>query len=111
MPDRFLSFMSRLAGEERSGLYTPELRGSITGQAARERFRSLYAQDDCPPGLTAGMYFAYMTFLPDEIIALSVRLAMAHSLESPVAFLDHALSARVFLLPHLLKISWWRYNR
>ena len=111
MPDRFLSFMSRLAGEERSGLYTPELRGSITGQAARERFRSLYAQDDCPPGLTAGMYFDYMTFLPDDILALSDRLAMAHSLEIRVPFVDHELAARVFPLPYHLKIGWWRNKR
>src|SRR3989454_721436 len=111
MPDRFLSFISRLAGEERSGLYTPELRGSITGQAARERFRSLYAQDDCPPGLTAGMYFDYMTFLPDDILELSDRLAMAHSLEIRVPFVDHDLAARVFPLPYHLKIGWWRNKR
>jgi asparagine synthase (glutamine-hydrolysing) len=108
MPDRFLSFMTRLGAAERSDLYVPGLRESITGQSARTRFRSLYDDDACPPGLAAAMYLDYMTFLPDDILALSDRLAMAHSLEIRVPFVDHELAARVFPLPYHKKIGWWR---
>src|SRR5438093_656921 len=58
LADRFLSFMSRLAQGERQGLYTPGLQATITGQAARDRFRSLCAEEVCPPGLSAGLYHA-----------------------------------------------------
>jgi asparagine synthase (glutamine-hydrolysing) len=109
--DRFLSFMSRLADGERRSLYAPGLRAMITGQAARTRVRSLYGEEACPPGLAAGMYLDYMTYLPDDILALSDRLAMAHSLEIRVPFVDHELAARVFPLPYHLKIGWWRNKR
>jgi asparagine synthase (glutamine-hydrolysing) len=92
-------------------LYTPGLRATITGQAALTRFRSLCGEDACPPGLSAALYLDYMTFLPDDILALSDRLAMAHSLEIRVPFVDHELAARVFPLPYHLKIGWWRNKR
>ncbi len=111
MPDRFLSFMTRLGNGERSDLYVPELRGAITGHSASTRFRSLYDNDACPPGLAAAMYLDYMTFLPDDILSLSDRLAMAHSLEIRVPFVDHELAARVFPLPYRKKIGWWRNKR
>lgn len=111
LPDRFLSFMSRLPEEERPSLYAPELRALITGQAAQARLRSLYAGEACAPGLSAGLYFDYMTYLPDDILALSDRLAMAHSLEIRVPFVDHALVDRVFPLPYHLKIGWWQNKR
>jgi len=108
LPDRFLSFMSRIPEAERPALYTSELRTTITGAAARDRFRFLGADEACPAGLSAGMYLDYMTFLPDDILSLSDRLAMAHSLEIRVPFVDHELAARVFPLPYHLKIGWWR---
>jgi len=111
LADRFLSFMSRLAEGERQGLYTPGLQATITGQAARDRFRSLCAEEVCPPGLSAGMYLDYKTYLPDDILALSDRLAMAHSLEIRVPFVDHELADRVFPLPYHLKIGWWQNKR
>ena len=108
MPDRWLSFMTRLGDAERSDLYVPGLRESITGHGARTRFRSLYEDDDCPAGLAAAMYLDYMTYLPDDILALSDRLAMAHSLEIRVPFVDHELAEHVFPLPYHKKIGWWR---
>jgi asparagine synthase (glutamine-hydrolysing) len=111
LPERLLSFMSRLANGDRHSLYSPALRATITGQAARARFRSLWQEDACPPGLSAALYLDYMTYLPDDILALSDRLAMAHALEIRVPFVDHELAARVFPLPYHLKIGWWRNKR
>src|SRR3989449_2986168 len=107
LPDRFLSFMSRISEAERPALYTSELRTTITGAAARDRFRFLGADEACPTGLSAGLYLDYMTFLPDDILSLSDRLAMAHSLEIREPFVHHELAARVFPLPYHLKIGWW----
>ena len=50
-----------------------------------------------------------MTFLPDDILALSDRLSMAHSLEVRVPFVDHILVESVFPIPDRVKIGrWWR---
>jgi asparagine synthase (glutamine-hydrolysing) len=53
----------------------------------------------------AGLYFDYKTYLPDDILALSDRLSMAHSLEVRVPFVDHELVEAVFPLPDRLKLS------
>jgi len=57
------------------------------------------------------LYFDYMTFLPDDILALSDRLAMAHSLEIRVPLVDHELVERVFPLPDRVKIGFWQNKR
>ena len=65
-----------------------------------------------PAGLAAGLYFDYMTYLPDDILALSDRLGMAHGLEVRVPFVDHVLVEAVFPIPERVKIGrWWRNKR
>jgi asparagine synthase (glutamine-hydrolysing) len=101
----------RLGDEERSDLFVPGLRETITGHGARTRFRSLFDDETCPPGPSAAMYLDYKTYLPDDILALSDRLSMAHSLEIRVPFVDHELAAQVFPLPYHKKIGWWQNKR
>jgi asparagine synthase (glutamine-hydrolysing) len=112
VPDRFLGMMSRLSTGERLKLYTPSLRARITGGAATARFRDLFSAQGRPTGLAAGLYLDYTTFLPDDILALSDRLSMAHSLEVRVPFVDHVLVEAIFPLPQRVKIgAWWRSKR
>jgi asparagine synthase (glutamine-hydrolysing) len=114
VPDRFLGLMSRLTNDERLAVYKPEVRAQITGDAAGARFREVFTAQRSPPptGLGAGLYLDYMTFLPDDILALSDRLSMAHGLEVRVPFVDHVLVEAVFPLPQRLKIGpLWRPKR
>jgi asparagine synthase (glutamine-hydrolysing) len=111
-PDRYLGLTSRLANGERPALYAPSLGAHISGRAASALFDRLFRAQGCPAGLAAGLYFDSMTFLPDDILALSDRLAMAHSLEIRVPFVDHVLVESVFPIPDRVKIgSWWRSKR
>src|SRR5205814_4825924 len=88
------------------------LRARITGTAASARFRDVFAAQGRPSGLAAGLYLDYMTFLPDDILALSDRLAMAHSLEVRVPFVDHVLVEAIFPIRQRVKIGpWWRNKR
>jgi asparagine synthase (glutamine-hydrolysing) len=108
IPDRFLGLMSRLSNEERLALYGPSLRATISGRAATSRFRELFAaqgEGRAMSGLAAGLYMDYTTFLPDDILALSDRLSMAHSLEVRVPFVDHILVEAAFPLPQRVKIG------
>ena len=110
-PDRFLAYVSRAANGARGALYVPNLRSSITGTSAQNRFRDVYRVAGSPTGLVAGLYLDYKTFLADDILALSDRLAMAHSLEIRVPFVDHVLVEHAFRLPDPVKIGWWRNKR
>jgi len=112
VPNRFLGLMSRLSNGERLALYAPSLRARITGGAASARFRDVFNAQGRRAGLGAALYLDYMTFLPDDILALSDRLAMAHSLEVRVPFVDHILVEAVFPIPQRVKIgTWWRNKR
>jgi asparagine synthase (glutamine-hydrolysing) len=112
VPDRFLGLLSRLANGERPALYRPNLRATISGQAAAERFRSLFQAQGSPAGLAAGQFLDYQTFLPDDILALSDRLSMAHSLEVRVPLVDHELVDAVFPIPDRMKVgAWWQPKR
>ncbi len=114
VPDRFLDLMSPLSNGERLAVYAPgqRERAGITGSAASVRFRDLFSAHGRPTGLAAGLYLDYATYLPDDILALSDRLSMAHSLEVRVPFVDHVLVEAVFPLPQRVKIGpWWRAKR
>ncbi|HEY3219879.1 MAG TPA: asparagine synthase (glutamine-hydrolyzing) [Gemmatimonadales bacterium] len=112
VPDRFLGMMSRLSNGERLSLYSSGLRARITGGAATARFRDLFSAQGTYTGLAAGLYLDYTTFLPDDILSLSDRLAMAHSLEVRVPFVDHVLIEAIFPIPQHVKIgTWWQGKR
>lgn len=112
VPDRFLGMISRMPNGERPALYASNLSAQISGNAARACFDSVYRTQGSPDGLAAGLALDYGTFLPDDILALSDRLSMAHSLEVRVPFVDHMLVESVFPLPDGLKIGpWWQAKR
>lgn len=113
--DRYLDILSRADDAVRRPLYAPELRSTIAGDAAREHFRRLERDGPRRGGgrdpLASALYFDYRTYLADDILALSDRLAMAHSLEIRVPFVDHELVEKVFPLPARVKVGRWQQKR
>jgi len=108
-PARYLGMLSRLPDGERAKLYTATLRPAITLRAAAARFEENFAAGGSRRGLDAGLHLDYTTFLPDDILALSDRLAMAHSLEVRVPFVDHVLVEAIFPMPQRTKLgAWWK---
>ena len=99
---RYLGMVSRHADRERALLYTPALRHVIERGSVRQRFETLARGRS---GLDAALALDYRTFLPDDILALSDRLAMAHGLEIRVPFVDHRLVEHIFPLPARAKIG------
>src|SRR6266568_900084 len=110
-PDHFLSYLTRCPDPVRRRLYALELRDQLSGSAASARLRELHRRHGAPAGLSAALYLDYKTFLADDVLALSDRMAMAHSLEIRVPLVDHELVERVFPLPDRAKIGLWRNKR
>src|SRR5205814_812292 len=107
-PDRFLGYVTRFPDPDRCGLYTAGLRDHLSYSAARSRFHLLHQGHGAPTGLTAALYLDYKTFLADDILALSDRMSMAHSLEIRVPLVDHVLAEQVFPLPAHFKVRSWQ---
>jgi asparagine synthase (glutamine-hydrolysing) len=104
---RFLAMVRRLPAAERATLAGAAVRSGGGGTAAR-LFGAHYDQAGSPGGVSAGLYLDYKTFLPDDILALSDRISMAHGLEVRVPFVDHQLVESVFPLPDQAKVGWGR---
>lgn len=105
---RFLAMVGGLRGTERATLYSRELTPSISGQAAARLFAAHLAGAGRQDGVSAGLHLDYKTFLPDDILALSDRIAMAHGLEIRVPFVDHRLVESIHPLSDTAKVGWGR---
>ena len=109
--DRLLGFLSKLPNAARAGLYAASLGNAIALDGTRDALRHAHRELGAPDGLRAALALDYRFYLPDDLLALSDRLSMAHSLEVRVPFVDHELVARIFALPDRLKIGRWQPKR
>src|SRR5690348_14754592 len=109
--ERYLDIISRADDALRRPLYAAGVRDTIGGDSARDHFRRLKSDGPRRDPLTSALYFDYRTYLADDILALSDRLSMAHSLEIRVPFVDHALVEKVFPLPASVKVGRWEHKR
>jgi asparagine synthase (glutamine-hydrolysing) len=105
VPDRYYALLTRFSDLSAERLFAPDINRSISGRPALDHLRSAYAAGGHPRGLQAALYLDYRTYLPDDILHLSDRIAMAHSLEVRVPFVDHVLVERAFPLPDRVKIG------
>jgi asparagine synthase (glutamine-hydrolysing) len=106
--ERYLGFVSTLNSWERHRLYNLETTKKIDFDATdclvTEPFERCAALDD----LTRALYVDMKTYLPEDILALSDRLSMWHSLEVRVPLVDHRLVELSTQLPTSYKVDWYR---
>jgi len=95
-----------LRGEaEKQALYTPLMR-DLVGLASTERLvRDKLAECAPTDALNRMLYLDFVTLLPDQVLAFSDRLAMAHSLEVRPPFLDPRLVEFASRIPGTMKIK------
>jgi len=111
VPDRLLGFVSKLPNDTRAALYVRSLAETIALDGTRDALRAAHRDAGSPASLRAALSLDYRFYLPDDLLALSDRLSMAHSLEVRVPFVDHVLVERIFSLPDRFKIGWWQPKR
>jgi asparagine synthase (glutamine-hydrolysing) len=124
--ERFLAFVSRLPANEHAELLRPiivrddgalppstaqPLDGNGAWGIAAGTFTEHESESRARDALGVGLYIDYKTFLPDDILALSDRLSMAHGLEVRVPFVDDALVECVYPLSRRRKIGLWTPKR
>ncbi len=106
---RYLRFVLKIAPEYRQTLFrhagTPY---RVAAEAAEARFVAHYRQAPAEDALDRVFYTDVKTYLPDDILALTDRLSMCHSLEVRVPFLDHELFEFTATIPAEIKLKWLR---
>jgi asparagine synthetase B (glutamine-hydrolysing) len=102
----------RVAPEYRHRLFGPNGgRTSDAADAVEERFMSHYREAPAEDPLDRLLYCDTQTYLPDDILALTDRMSMCHSLEVRVPFLDHELFEFAATIPADQKIKWLQKKR
>ena len=103
--ERYLGYVSSLDPAGRRRMYGPDLAGRIdyaaTGRFITDPFNACGSDDI----LDRAFYADLKTYLPDDILALSDRLSMWHSLELRVPLIDHRLTEFAARIPSSEKVS------
>ncbi|NKE72130.1 asparagine synthase (glutamine-hydrolyzing) [Candidatus Manganitrophus noduliformans] len=105
---RYQRYMSALDDSARGKLYSEGLQKEIN-VAQTERLGTRYfnalRNDQI---LDRAFYQDFKMYLPDDILALSDRLSMHHSLELRVPFVDHELVEFCATIPSSMKIRFFK---
>ena len=105
-PDlRYLGYVSSLDVAGRRRLYGPALRDGVDFDQTAAVITGPF--NACASGdvLDRALYTDLKTYLPDDILALSDRLSMWHSLELRVPLIDHELTELACRIPSSLKVT------
>ena len=105
---RYLNFVSTLPADERRCLYSPEASPKVDVESTGRLITEPYERCGAPDDVARAMYADLKTYLPEDILALSDRLSMWHSLEVRVPLVDHLLVELSARLPTRFKLDWRR---
>jgi asparagine synthase (glutamine-hydrolysing) len=101
---RYQSYLRVLDPGQRRRLYSPEVAGQVDFEYVESLGWRYFEQ--LPEGdiIDRALYQDLKMYLPDDILALSDRVGMHHSLELRVPFIDHKVVEYCARIPSSLKI-------
>lgn len=106
--ERYLGFISTITAPERRQLFAAPVANHIDFGATDRIVTELFEGCKAPDDLGKALYVDMKTYLPEDILALSDRLSMWHSLEVRVPLVDHPLVELSARLPSRYKLNWYR---
>ncbi len=106
-PDRYRHYLSAFSGEELGRLLHGDLNGPGAGEPIQDEVTRFLGSLPASDPLSRMIFTDLATYLPDDLLVLSDRMSMAHSLELRAPFLDHELLEFVATVPSWLKLRGW----
>lgn len=103
--NRYARYMSSMDSEDRKQLYTREFAENIDFGKTESIMTSHFENCDSDNYMDRMFYTDLKTYLPDDILALSDRISMWHSLEVRVPLVDHKLVELAARMPAKLKVG------
>jgi asparagine synthase (glutamine-hydrolysing) len=102
---RWGSYMTILSQDQRRRLFQPDIAREIDFDRVDHMGYAYFEQARASDPLDAALYQDLKFYLPDDILALTDRVGMWHSLELRVPFVDHTLVEFCARIPAGLKLS------
>jgi asparagine synthase (glutamine-hydrolysing) len=102
--ERYLGYLTHFQRAQKLELYQPDLRRELETADADEAHRAHLARASGRDPLWQMCYLDLKTFLPSLNLTYTDKMAMAHSIEVRVPFLDPPLVEAAFRMPDDLKI-------
>jgi asparagine synthase (glutamine-hydrolysing) len=102
---RYQSYIRTLSPELRRELYLPEISSKIDFDYVEGLGSIHFERLEDGDFLDRALYQDLCMYLPDDILALSDRIGMHHSLELRVPFVDHKLVEFCARIPSKLKLN------
>jgi asparagine synthase (glutamine-hydrolysing) len=106
-PDRYVSYVTTFSGNEQRHLLMRDFVNGSTPEASAQLVTQVWSSQDADTLSHHLMLADLRSYLPGDLLPLSDRVSMAHSLEIRVPFLDHPLVELMARIPAELKISKW----
>jgi asparagine synthase (glutamine-hydrolysing) len=107
--DAYYGYISRLNPSVAGKLFVDEKRFREPLEACKQLVLGYFNSPnvmDKADSLNRALYCDTMLYLPDDILALTDRMSMYHSLEVRVPFIDHQVVEFCASIPPELKIKW-----
>ena len=102
--ERWQRYHAVFSSAARRRLYRPEVAKLIDFEAVDHAGRRYFDACDAAEPLDRALYQDLKMYLPDDILALTDRVGMWHSLELRVPFIDHTLLEFCARVPSQLKL-------
>jgi len=107
----YLSYISILDSDLKSGFFSDSDRFNKHFDACNDimlaYFNSNSVRDE-KDSLNRALYCDIKTYLPEDILSVTDRMSMHHSLEVRVPFIDHKLLEFCATIPPEMKIKWFK---
>ncbi|MCD6565052.1 MAG: asparagine synthase (glutamine-hydrolyzing) [Bacteroidales bacterium] len=104
-PSRYLNYFNLLGSYSRKALFSDDVWSQLEFQKYGPEFESYYLSDNAVDPLDKILYTDIKTYMVDDILTLTDRMSMYHSLEVRVPFLDHRLVEFCATIPSKLKMK------
>lgn len=104
--DAYVSYITSLSKSRRKDLYSNEIRDSVDYTKTEALIKNHFNRSESKSLLKKAIYTDINAYVPEDILALSDRVSMHHSLELRVPLMDRVLFSHCCNIPDKLMITW-----
>ena len=105
--DRYAAFIMASSASELARILSPEFRRGIDAQSPNSMVNAAFTSKDADSLLHHLLLCDMRLYLPGDLLMLTDRVSMLHSLEVRVPFLDHPLIELMAQVPAQHKLTLW----